>query len=251
MITYKNSEALSLMKISGDILSKLHGEIAKNINPGVKQVYIDKIAEEFILDHNAIPSFKGYGGFPASVCISVNDCIVHGVPSSNEFREGDVISIDCGVCYKGYHTDSAYTHLLGSDFDERVVCLVKCGKDCLDLGIKEATVEKRIGDIGFAIEQRARQDNFFVADDLVGHGIGLKLHEKPAIPNVGMRGKGAVIKNGMTFCIEPMINMSTSAILCEKNGAIKTKNRCLSVHFEKTVAIIDDVTVVLTTFDYI
>jgi methionyl aminopeptidase len=251
MIQYKTSEEVQLIKESADILGRAHGEVAKYIKEGVKTSYLDKIAEEFIRDHDGVPSFKGYNGFPSSLCISVNEVVVHGFPSDYELKDGDIISVDCGVFHQGFHSDSAYTYPVG-EVSPSVIALLKATRDSLYLGIDQAVVGKRIGDIGFAIQKFVEAKGYTVVRELVGHGLGRKLHESPEVPNYGKKGSGVPLKAGMVIAIEPMINLGTRNIVQERDGwTIRTADRKPSAHYEHTVAIFENKTEVLTTHKYI
>ena len=251
MIHYKTSEEVHLIKNSADILGKAHGEVAKYIKEGVKTSFLDKIAEEFIRDNGAVPSFKGYNGFPASLCISVNEVVVHGFPSDYELKDGDIISVDCGVFHQGFHSDSAYTYPVG-EVSPSVLDLLRFTKDSLYLGIEQAVVGNRIGDIGHAIQKFVEAKGYTVVRELVGHGLGKKLHESPEVPNYGKRGSGTLLKPGMVIAIEPMVNLGTRNIVQEKDGwTIRTADRKPSAHYEHTVAILDGKTEILTTHKYI
>ncbi|NVJ87741.1 MAG: type I methionyl aminopeptidase [Algoriphagus sp.] len=251
MIHYKTSEEVQKIKESADILAKAHGEVAKNIKIGVKTSYLDKIAEEFIRDHGAVPSFKGYNGFPASLCISVNEVVVHGFPSEYELKDGDIISVDCGVFHQGFHSDSAYTYPVG-EVSSPVLDLLRATKDSLYLGVEKAVFGNRIGDIGHAIQKFVEAKGYTVVRELVGHGLGKNLHESPEVPNYGKRGSGPLLKEGMVIAIEPMINLGTRNIVQERDGwTIRTADRKPSAHFEHTVAIFEDRTEVLTSHKYI
>ena len=251
MIHYKTSEEVELIKKSADILGKAHGEVAKHVKEGVKTSFLDKIAEEFIRDNNAVPSFKGYNGFPASLCISVNEVVVHGFPSQYELKDGDIISIDCGVFHQGFHSDSAYTYPIG-ELPPTIIDLLKSTRDSLYLGIEQAVFGNRVGDIGFAIQKFVEAKGYTVVRELVGHGLGRNLHEAPEVPNYGKKGSGVPLKAGMVIAIEPMVNLGTRNIVQEKDGwTIRTADRKASAHYEHTVAIFEDRTEVLTTHKYI
>lgn len=251
MIYYKTSEEVQLIKLSADILGKAHGEVAKHIKEGVKTSFLDKIAEEFIRDNGGVPSFKGYNGFPASLCISVNEVVVHGFPSEYELKDGDIISVDCGVFHQGFHSDSAYTYPVG-EVSPSVLELLKVTRDSLYLGIEQAKLGNRIGDIGHAIQKFIESKGYTVVRELVGHGLGRKLHEAPEVPNYGKKGSGPLLKNGMVIAIEPMINLGSRNIVQERDGwTIRTSDRKPSAHYEHTVAIIGDKTEILTTHKYI
>ena len=251
MIQYKTPEEIALIKESAEILGRAHGEVAKLVKPGVLTKELDRVAEEFIRDYNGVPSFKGYSGFPATLCISTNEQVVHGFPSDYELKDGDIISIDCGVFYKGFHSDSAYTYPVG-DVAEPVLNLLRTTKESLYEGIKAAQPGSRIGDIGFAVQNYCEQRGYSVVRELVGHGLGRDLHEKPEVPNYGKRGRGAKLKDGLVIAIEPMINLGTKNILQEADGwTIRTADRQPSAHYEHTVAITGGNTEVLTTHKYI
>jgi len=252
MVHLKTDEEIQIIKESAQILGKAHAEVAKRIKPGVKTKDLDLVAEEFIRDHHGVPSFKNYGGsFPASLCISVNEIVVHGFPGNYEIKEGDIISIDCGVLYNGFHSDSAYTYPLEGAKQEAIDLLNRT-YNSLYLGIEQARVGNRIGDIGFAIQNYVEQFGYGVVRELVGHGVGKNLHEDPEVPNYGKRGKGVKIESGMVFAIEPMINMGTKNVVQERDGwTIRTMDRKPSAHFEHMVAVLADRTEVLTTHEYL
>jgi methionyl aminopeptidase len=251
MIHYKTAEEIQVIKEGAQILGQAHGEVAKLVKPGIKTKDLDKIAEEYIKDHGGSPSFKGYNGFPAALCISVNETVVHGFPSQYELKETDVISVDCGVYFKGFHSDSAYTYPL-EGVSKEVLDLLDRTYDSLYLGIEQAKVGNRIGEISFAIQSYVEQFGYGVVRELVGHGVGKDLHEDPEVPNYGKKGRGAKIKAGMVFAIEPMINLGTKGVVQENDGwTIRTADRKPSAHFEHTVAVLEDKTEVLTTHKYI
>lgn len=252
MVHLKSEEEIHIIKEGAQILGKAHGEVAGLIKPGIKTSALDKVAEEFIRDHGGIPSFKNYNGsFPASLCISVNDVVVHGIPSNYELKEADVVSIDCGVYYKGYHSDSAYTYPL-EGADEKVLLLLERTYESLFKGIEQARAGNRMGDVSYAIQSYVESFGYGVVRELVGHGVGKKLHEDPEVPNFGKRGKGVKLVPGMVFAIEPMINMGTKNVVQERDGwTICTADRRPSAHFEHMVAIREDKTEVLTTHQYI
>ncbi len=251
MIYHKTREEVEIIKESAQILGKVHGEIAKKIRPGVKTIELDRLAEEFILDNGGIPSFKNYNGFPYTLCISLNENVVHGFPSEAELQEGDIVSIDCGVYFKGYHSDSAYTYPVGKVSDE-VEKLIQVTKESLYKGIEQAVYGNRVGDIGFAVQSYTEDHGYSVVRELVGHGLGKKLHEGPEIPNYGKRGRGPKLSDGLVIAIEPMINLGKRNVVQEADGwTIRTADRAPSAHFEHTVAIFKDETEVLTTHEYI
>lgn len=251
MIHYKTSEEVLKIKESADILGRAHGEIAKYVKEGVKTSFLDKVAEEFIRDHGAVPSFKGYNGFPYSLCISVNEVVVHGFPSDYELKDGDIISIDCGVFHQGFHSDSAYTYPIG-EVPPSVLALLRATRDSLYLGIEQAQFGNRVGDIGHVIQKFVEAKGYTVVRELVGHGLGRKLHEAPEVPNYGKKGSGPLLKQGMVIAIEPMINLGSRNIVQERDGwTIRTADRKPSAHYEHTIAIFEDRTEVLTTHKYI
>jgi methionyl aminopeptidase len=251
MIHYKTSEEVQLIKLGAQILGKAHGEVAKYIKEGVKTSFLDKVAEEYIRDNSGVPSFKGYNGFPSSLCISVNEVIVHGFPSGYVLKDGDIISVDCGVFHQGFHSDSAYTYPVG-EVSPQVLSLLKATKDSLYLGIEKAVFGNRIGDIGYTIQKFVEAKGYTVVRELVGHGLGRNLHETPEVPNYGKKGSGPLLKNGMVIAIEPMINLGTRNIVQERDGwTIRTADRKPSAHYEHTVAIFEDRTEILTTHQYI
>lgn len=251
MIFYKTDQELELIRKSGDILGRAHAEVAKSVKPGITTAELDKIAYDFIVSQGAIPSFKGYKGFPYTLCISMNENVVHGMPGDYNLKDGDVVSIDCGVFYNGFHSDSAYTYAVGEVSDE-IKLLLKATKDSLYRGIEQAVSGNRIGDIGYAVQQHVENLGFSVVRELVGHGVGKELHESPEVPNYGKRGKGVKLMEGMVIAIEPMVNAGKKNVVQEKDGwTIRTADRKPSAHFEHTVAVKKGEADILTTFKYI
>lgn len=251
MIYYKTEEEIEIIKEGALILGKAHGEVAKNIKPGVKTIALDKLAEEFIRDHNGVPSFKNYNGFPASLCISLNENVVHGFPGNYELKEGDIISVDCGVFYKGYHSDSAYTYPVGV-VSEEIMQLLRVTRESLYKGIEAAKYGNRIGDIAYAVQEYVEQYGYGIVRELVGHGVGKNLHEDPEVPNYGKRGKGPKLNEGLVIAIEPMVNLGTKNVVQEADGwTIRTSDRKPSAHYEHMVAVFKDRTDVLTTHEFI
>lgn len=251
MIYLKTRDEIELIRESGEILGRAHGEIARLVRPGVKTIELDRVAETFIRDKGGSPSFKNYNGFPASLCISVNDTVVHGFPGQYELKEGDIITIDCGVFYKGYHSDSAYTYPLEGTAPETLLLLQRT-LESLYLGIGQAKAGQRVGDISFAIQNHVEQFGYGVVRELVGHGVGKSLHEDPEVPNYGKRGKGVKLAEGMVIAIEPMVNLGTRKVVQEADGwTIRTADRKPSAHFEHTVAVGKDEGEILTTHKYI
>lgn len=251
MVHYKTGEEIELIKESAQILGKAHAEVARLIKPGAKTSDLDKVAEEFIRDHGGVPSFLGYNGFPYTLCVSPNEQVVHGFPSDKELQEGDILSIDCGVFYKGFHSDSAYTYPVG-EVSEAHRQLMKVTKESLYKGIEEVVVGKRIGDISYAIQNYVEGFGYSVVRELVGHGVGKELHESPEVPNYGKRGSGPKLKEGMVIAIEPMINLGRKEIVQENDGwTIRTRDRAFSAHYEHTVGVVNGKAEVLTTHEYI
>lgn len=253
MIYIKTEDELNLLRESGQIVAKALGEVAKCIKPGVTTKFLDSIGEETIRSYGAVPSFLHYNGFPSSLCISVNEVVVHGIPSEHiVLQEGDIVSVDCGAYKNGFHGDSAYTFRVG-DVDPAVKDLLRTTKESLYQGIEEAVEGKRIGDIGHAVQEYCQRRGYTVVRELVGHGVGRSLHEEPEVPNVGKRGSGVRLKHGMVIAIEPMINLGTRHVVMENDGwTVRTLDRKPSAHFEHTVAVIKGKGAqILTSFDYI
>jgi methionyl aminopeptidase len=250
-IHYKTAEEIELIRLSSILLAKTHGEIAKVIGPGVKTIELDKLAETFIRDNGGIPSFLNYGGFPYSLCISLNNQVVHGFPSKNALKEGDLVSVDCGVTLNNYVGDSAFTYAIGEVSDE-IKTLMRVTRECLDLGIEKAVVGNRIGDIGYAVQEHAEKHGFGVVKELVGHGVGLKLHEKPEVPNYGKRGSGIKLEEGMVIAIEPMINAGRAGVKFWDDGwTVSTVDGKVSAHYEHTVAVKRGKADILSSFKYV
>ncbi|GAB4037246.1 type I methionyl aminopeptidase [Spirosoma jeollabukense] len=251
MIFIRSDEEIALIKISAQVLGKAHAEVAKLIRPGVTTKELDRVAETFIKDNGGSPSFLGYNKFPASLCISVNDVVVHGFPSRYELRDGDIISIDCGVKLNGYHSDSAYTYPIG-EVSPAVRRLLSRTKESLYIGLEKAIEGNRVGDIGYAIQTYTEKFGYSVVRELVGHGVGQNLHEAPEVPNYGKRGQGPKLQEGMILAIEPMINFGKKGVVQERDGwTIRTVDRKPSAHFEHTVAVRKGKAEILTTFEYI
>lgn len=251
MVHVKTDEEIQLIKESAQILGKAHGEVARLIRPGIKTSALDKVAEEYIRDNGGVPSFKNYNGFPATLCISVNEVVVHGFPGNYELKETDIITVDGGVYYKGFHSDSAYTYPLEGTEKETLLLLERT-YDSLFRGIEKARAGNRMGDVSHAIQSYVESFGYGVVRELVGHGIGKNLHEDPEVPNFGKQGKGVKLVPGMVFAIEPMINSGTKNVVQEKDGwTIRTADRKPSAHFEHTVAVLEEKTEVLTTHQYI
>lgn len=251
MIVIKTDEEVAILRENNLLVSRTLAELGKLIRPGVTTSKLDQVAEEFILDHGAIPGFKGYNGFPNTLCTSVNGQVVHGIPSEYALKEGDILSVDCGVIKDGFYGDSAFTFAVG-EIDDQVKNLLKVTRECLEIGVRQVRPGNRIGDIGYAIQQHAETNGFSVVRELVGHGLGRKLHEAPEVPNYGKRGRGPKLKKGMVLCIEPMINLGEKNVFQRSDGwTIQTVDGKPSAHFEYAVAVEDDGADVLTTFRYI
>ncbi|MGM0496356.1 MAG: type I methionyl aminopeptidase [Bacteroidota bacterium] len=252
MLKVKTAEEIEILRANNLLVSKTLGEISKMIEPGVTTLQLDKRAEEFIRDHGAIPGFLGYGGFPNTLCTSVNDAIVHGIPSDEGvLREGDIVSVDCGTKMDGFYGDSAYTFKVG-EIDSQVEQLLKATKESLFKGIEEAIEGNRVGDISHAVQTHAESYGFSVVREMVGHGLGQNMHESPEIPNYGKQGRGSKLKAGLVICIEPMINLGTKNIRQDADGwTIRTMDKKPSAHFELAVAIKNGEADFLSTFDFI
>jgi len=248
---YKTDEEIELIRESSLLVGKTLAEVAKAIKPGVTTGALDKIAEDFIRSHHAIPAFKDYNGFPNTLCVSVNAHVVHGIPGKYELKEGDIVSVDCGVLKNGFYGDSAYTFAVG-DVKEEVLKLLKVTKESLYKGIEMAVAGKRVGDIGEAVQSHAEKNGYSVVRELVGHGVGRSLHEAPEVPNYGRKGTGHQLRKGLVIAIEPMINMGKKAVKQEKDGwTITTSDGMPSAHFEHTIAVGTEKAEILSTFSYI
>jgi methionyl aminopeptidase len=251
MLYLKTDEEVGLLKESNMLVSRTLAEIASIIRPGITTLYLDKIAESFILDNGATPAFKGYGGFPNTLCTSVNDEVVHGIPSGYVLKEGDIISVDCGVILNGWYGDSAYTFAVG-EITGDVRRLLDFTRASLEEGVKEAVAGNRVGDISYAVQTKAESGGYSVVRELVGHGLGRKLHEPPEVANFGKKGTGPKMEKGLVICIEPMINAGRKETLQMRDGwTIKTADGKPSAHFEYAVAVNKGKADVLTTFEFI
>jgi methionyl aminopeptidase len=250
-IHYKSAEEIELIRQSAMLVAKTHGEIAKVIGPGVRTIDLDKLAETFIRDNGGIPAFLNYGGFPYSLCISLNNQVVHGFPGDYALKDGDLVSVDCGAILNGYYGDSAFTFAIG-EVDEQTQKLMRVTRECLDLGIAKAVIGNRIGDIGYAVQEHAEKNGFGVVKELVGHGVGLKLHEKPEVPNYGKRGSGIKLEEGMVIAIEPMINAGRAGVKFWDDGwTVSTIDGKPSAHYEHTVAVGKGKADILSSFEYV
>lgn len=251
MVIYKSLEEIELIRKSADLVSRTLGMLAAEVKPGATALHLDKLAEEFIRDHGAIPGFLGLYDFPNTLCVSINEQVVHGIPTDKPLENGDIISIDCGTLMNEFYGDQAYTFEVGEVAPD-VKQLLKVTRECLDLGVAEAKAGNRIGDIGFAVQQHAEKHGYGVVKDLVGHGLGKTMHEDPQVPNYGKRGSGKKIKDGLVIAIEPMINMGTERVEQDLDGwTIVTRDRKPSAHFEHDVAVVNGKPEVLSTFKYI
>jgi len=251
MINLKSKEEIELLRENNQLVSHTLAEVGRHIKPGVTTAELDRIAEEYILSHGAVPGFKGYGGFPYALCISVNEVVVHGFPSDYALKEGDIVSIDCGTVMKGFNGDSAYTFAVGEISQEKQD-LLRVTKEALYKGIAAAKPGGRIGDISHAVQTHAESHGMSVVREMVGHAIGRHLHEEPQLPNYGRRGSGPLLRPGLVLCLEPMINLGTRAIVFEKDGwTVRTADRKPSAHFELCFSITETGVDVLSTFEYI
>ena len=251
MIYYKTEEEIELVRKSSLLVAKTHAEIAGLIKPGITTLALDKIAEEFIRDNGGFPAFKGYGGFPNTLCMSPNEQVVHGIPNDRFLENSEILSVDCGVVMNGYYGDSAFTYEVG-EVDAETKQLLKVTKESLYKGIEQAVAGNRIGDIGYAVQQHAESFGYGVVRELVGHGVGKNLHESPEVPNHGRRGKGVMLKEGLIIAIEPMINMGTKRILQHNDGwTITTIDNKPSAHFEHTIVVRKGKAEILSSFDEI
>lgn len=251
MIYLKTPQEMEQMRKACDLVSRTLGEMARWISPGVTTHRLDTIAREFILDNGGRPACLGYQGFPGTLCIEVNETVVHGFPSNYTLREGDIIGLDTVVELDGYNGDQCYTFAVG-EISEEKMALCRTTKESLYVGIEACVPGKRIGDISNAVQTYCEKRGYSIVREMCGHGIGKRMHEDPEIPNYGRRGIGPIIKDGMCLCIEPMVNMGSRNIVIERDGwTCRTRDRQLSAHYEHTLAVIDGKTEVLTTFDYI
>ena len=256
MIFLKTDDEIELLRQSNLLVGKTLAEVAKLIQPGVTTRQLDKVAEEFIRDHGAIPTFKGYPSpygepFPGTLCTSVNEQVVHGIPNDVPLKDGDIISVDCGTLMNGFCGDSAYTFCVG-EVSPEVKKLLQVTKEALYIGIENAVHGRRLGDIGFAVQTHCEKNSYGVVREFVGHGIGKEMHEDPQVPNYGRRGSGSLLKKGMCLAIEPMITMGSRQIVMERDGwTVRTKDRQFAAHFEHTVAVGVGKADILSSFEYI
>lgn len=246
MITIKSKREVELLKIAGNIVYQTHQYLKPYIKEGITTKELDKLAEDFIRSKNATPSFKGYEGFPSTLCTSINSEVVHGFPSDRKLKNGDIISIDIGACYKGYHGDSAWTYIVG-EVDDKIKKLLEDTEKSLFVGLAQVKPGNRIGDIGYAIEQYAHKHNLGVVRELCGHGVGTSIHEDPEVPNYGIPNTGPRLKEGMVIAVEPMLTLGRPDIFIhDNNWTIDTQDGSLSAHFEHTVVVTKDGYQILT-----
>lgn len=251
MIYYKTEEEIELIRESSLLVAKTHAEVAKLIKPGVTTLALDKIAEEFIRDNGGIPAFKGYSGFPNTLCASPDEQVVHGIPNDQPLESGSILSLDCGVKKNGFFGDSAFTYEIG-EVAQDVKDLLRVTRESLYKGIEAAVSGNRIGDIGHAVQLHAERNGYTVVRELVGHGVGKNLHESPEVPNYGKRGRGVKLNEGLVIAIEPMINMGVKEIVQLNDGwTIKTADLKPSAHFEHTIVVRKGKAEILSSFDYI
>jgi methionyl aminopeptidase len=252
MDNIKTDEEIEIMRENALLVSRTLAEVAKHINPGVSTMELDRVAEQYIRDNGAEPGFLGYDGFPNSLCISVNDVVVHGLPSDYCLREGDIVSVDCGTRMKGFYGDSAYTFAVGRISPEAEM-LLKETKESLFKGIAQAVQGNRMGDISNAIQSHVERSGYSVVREMVGHAIGRNMHERPDVPNYGRRGQGPKLLSGMVICIEPMINMGKRGIRHDRRDGwtVRTVDGSLSAHYELTVAVGRNKADVLSTFKFV
>jgi len=246
MITIKSKREIELLKVAGNIVYQTHQYLKPYLKPGITTAQLDILAEDFIRSKGATPSFKGYEGYPTSICTSINDTVVHGIPDQTKLKEGDIISLDIGACFKGYHGDSAWTYAVGKISDEKKK-LMEETKESLFIGLEQIKPGNRIGDIGYAIEQYALKYHLGIVRELCGHGVGTSVHEDPEVPNYGTKNTGIRLKEGMVIAVEPMLNLGSPDIVLESDDwTIKTKDSSPSAHFEHTVVVTKDGYQILT-----
>lgn len=251
-IKLKTTEEIQKLFEANQLVGKTLGEVAKHIKPGVTTKYLDGIAYEFIMDHGAQPAFLGYNGFPGSICTSINEYIVHGIPSESAcLKEGDIISVDCGTILDGFVGDSAFTFPVG-EISTEVAGLLNTTKESLYVGIEAVKVGRRIGDIGHAVQSYCESRGYTVVREFTGHGIGMRMHESPEVPNYGKPGTGPLIEEGLCICIEPMINLGSKNVVMYDDGwTVRTKDRKPSAHFEHCIAVVDGVAKIMSSYEFI
>lgn len=246
MISIKSEREIELMKVAGEITGSTHKHLIPYIKPGITTKELDKIAEDYIRSRGATPSFKNYEGYPGSICTSINDEVVHGIPGNRKLKNGDIISIDIGACYKGYHGDSAWTYKVGTVSPEKEYLMEHTEKALFE-GLSTIHDGSRVGDIGYAVEKYAHEHNLSVVEELVGHGVGQNLHESPDVPNYGKQGTGPILREGMVIAVEPMLNLGTKEVfILDDDWTIITGDGLPSAHFEHTVLVTKDGYTILT-----
>ena len=246
MITIKSSREIELMEKAGEIVGSTHHYLEKYLKPGITTKELDCLAEKFILNSGATPSFKNLYGFPGSICISINEEVVHGIPSKRKLKDGDIVTLDIGACYKGYHGDSAWTYAVGNISNEKAT-LMKQTEEALYRGLSVVKEGAHVGDIGAAIEEYALEHNLGVVKELTGHGIGIKVHEDPDVPNYGKKGTGPILKAGMTIAVEPMLNLGTADVfMLDDDWTIITGDDLPSAHYEHTILVTKEGYTILT-----
>lgn len=253
MITLKTEEEMKLMYEANQLVGKTLAEVAKHIAPGVSTLSLDKIAHDFIMDNGAYPAFLGYSGFPNSLCISVNEEIVHGIPRADKFlQEGDIVSVDCGTKLNGFTGDSAYTFAVG-DISPEKYDLLETTLNSLYAGIEAAVIGNRVGHVSHAVQEYCERRGYSIVRELEGHGIGRDMHEDPGVPNYGRKGVGAMLRNGMCICIEPMVNMGSKNVVFDNQDGwtVRTKDGKPAAHFEHCIGFVNGETHILSSFDYI
>lgn len=247
MIIRRTPREVELLREAGRIVAKTHEELKQYIKPGITTKELDKLAEKFIRSCGATPSFKGLYGFPGAVCISINDMVIHGIPDHTKLKEGDIVSIDIGACYKGYHGDSAWTYAVG-EISAEAKRLMQVTHDALFAGLNQARPGNRVGDISAAIENFVRENHCSSPYDYTGHGVGTKVHEDPMVPNYGKAGYGPLLKEGMVIAVEPMVHLGKPDVyVIDDDWGVKTKDHSLAAHFEHTIAITKDGYEIMTT----
>ncbi|MBQ9417338.1 MAG: type I methionyl aminopeptidase [Bacteroidales bacterium] len=252
MILLKTKEEIALIRDAGQLLGKCIAEVGKHVRPGITTAYLDQIGEQYIRDHGAKPLCKGFEGFPSAFCISVNEVVVHGIPSELFLKEGDNVSIDCVIEYNGYVADSSYTFAVG-EVKPEVRRLMKVTREALYIGLDQCKVGNRVGDISHAVQMHCEKNGYSVVRELCGHGVGFKMHEDPSVPNFGVKGTGPLLKEGMVLAVEPMVCMGSKNVVFSKEDGwtCSTRDRKPAAHYEHTVAITPEGPDILTTFDFI
>ncbi len=246
MISIKSEREIELLRIAGEIVGKTHHYMEQFIKPGITTKELDTLAEDYILSQGATPSFKGLYGFPGSICISINEEVVHGIPGKRKLREGDIVTLDIGACYKGYHGDSAWTYAVGK-ISSKKQALMKQTEEALFAGLSAIKDGAHVGDIGYAVETCAKKYHLGVVKELVGHGVGSHVHEEPDVPNYGKKNTGPLLKSGMVIAVEPMLNMGTAEVfMLDDDWTIVTGDDLPSAHFEHTVLVTDTGYTILT-----